>query len=103
MLLTVLLYSNYQVLFNKGGRKFGFLSLSPLDCLPALRALNPKASEEGGCFEAASGLALAHNNALKSVLTSLEQIFKGFKYCYSNFYDWLDERINNPSKYGMYI
>ncbi|TXG61709.1 hypothetical protein EZV62_013072 [Acer yangbiense] len=90
-----------QVLYKKGGRKFGFLSLSPLGCLPALRALNPKASEEGGCFEAASELALAHNNALKSVLTSLEQIFKGFKYCYSNFYNWLDDRINHPSKYGF--
>ncbi|KAK1549620.1 hypothetical protein Q3G72_004964 [Acer saccharum] len=90
-----------QVLYQKGGRKFGFLSLSPLGCLPALRALNPKASEEGGCFEAASELALAHNNALKSVLTSLEQIFKGFKFCYSNFYNWLDDRIKHPSKYGF--
>ncbi|KAK2645108.1 hypothetical protein Ddye_020303 [Dipteronia dyeriana] len=90
-----------QVLYKKGGRKFGFLSLSPLGCLPALRALNPKASDEGGCFEAASALALAHNNALKSVLTSLEQILKGFKYCYSNFYNWLDDRINYPSKYGF--
>ncbi|TXG61708.1 hypothetical protein EZV62_013071 [Acer yangbiense] len=90
-----------QVLYKKGGRKFGFLSLTPLGCLPALRALNPKASEEGGCFEAASALALAHNNALKTVLTSLEQIFKGFKYCYSNFYNWLDDRINHPSKYGF--
>nr|POF03217.1 gdsl esterase/lipase 5 [Quercus suber] len=44
-----------QVLYEKGGRKFGFLSLSPL----------------------------------------------GFKYCNSNFYDWLQDRINNPSKYGF--
>nr|XP_016459169.1 PREDICTED: GDSL esterase/lipase 5-like [Nicotiana tabacum] len=53
-----------QELYEKGARKFGFLSLSPLGCLPALRALNPG----GGCFEAASDLALAHNNALQHIL-----------------------------------
>ena len=84
-------------------RKFGFLSLSPLGCLPALRAANPKGNEEGGCFEEACALALAHNNALKAVLTSLEHLFKGFKYCNSNFYGWLEDRINNPGKYGVYI
>ncbi|XP_028051800.1 GDSL esterase/lipase 2-like isoform X3 [Camellia sinensis] len=90
-----------QELYEKGGRKFGFLSLSPLGCLPALRAANPKGNEEGGCFEEACALALAHNNALKAVLTSLEHLFKGFKYCNSNFYVWLEDRINNPSKYGF--
>ncbi|PON97051.1 Lipase [Trema orientale] len=89
-----------QVLYRKGGRKFGFLSLSPLGCLPALRALSPKANE-GGCFEEACALALAHNNALSSVLRSLEYMLKGFKYCNSNFYDWLHDRINNPTKYGF--
>ncbi|XP_055960685.1 GDSL esterase/lipase 5-like [Mercurialis annua] len=87
-------------LYEKGARKFGFLSLCPLGCLPALRAMNPKASE-GGCFEAASSLALAHNNALRAVLTSLQHLFKGFKYCNSNFYNWLNDRINNPTKYGL--
>ncbi|XVE70771.1 hypothetical protein DITRI_Ditri10aG0097700 [Diplodiscus trichospermus] len=89
-----------QVLYEKGARKFGFLSLSPLGCLPSLRALNFK-ENEGKCLEAASALAQAHNNALKAVLTSLEHILPGFKYCNSNFYEWLDDRINNPSKYGF--
>lgn len=95
----------FQVLYEKGGRKFGFLSLSPLGCLPALRVLNPKASEleGGGCFEGACELALAHNNALKAVLTSLEYLLDGFKYCNSNFYNWLQDRISNPSKYGMFM
>ncbi|XP_057430364.1 GDSL esterase/lipase 5-like [Lotus japonicus] len=89
-----------QILYEKGARNFGFLSLSPLGCLPALRALNQEASN-GGCFEVASALALAHNNALSSVLTSLDHILKGFKYCHSNFYDWLQDRINNPKNYGF--
>ncbi|GAY37584.1 hypothetical protein CUMW_030170 [Citrus unshiu] len=90
-----------QVLYEKGGRKFAFLSLSPLGCLPALRALNPDKANEGGCFEAASALALAHNNALTAVLTGLEHILKGFKYCNSNFYSWLDDRITHPAMYGF--
>ncbi|KAL6331163.1 hypothetical protein AAG906_009591 [Vitis piasezkii] len=89
-----------QVLYEKGGRKFGFLSLSPLGCLPALRALNPKASE-GGCLEEACALALGHNNALSAVLRSLEHTMKGFMYSNSNFYNWLNDRINNPSKYDF--
>ncbi|KAL1364015.1 hypothetical protein HN51_012174 [Arachis hypogaea] len=89
-----------QVLYEKGARKFGFLSLSPLGCLPALRALNSK-SDKGGCFEAASALAQAHNHALSSVLKSLEQILEGFKYSNSNFYDWLQERISNPTNHGF--
>ncbi|OIT04224.1 gdsl esteraselipase 2 [Nicotiana attenuata] len=72
----------------------------------ALRALNPGVNYDneeavGGCFEAASDLALAHNNALSIVLTSLQHILQGFKYCNSNFYDWLLHRVNNPSKYGF--
>ncbi|GLT85663.1 hypothetical protein SLE2022_038460 [Rubroshorea leprosula] len=86
-----------QVLYEKGARKFGFLSLAPLGCLPALRSLNPNE----GCLEEGCGLARAHNKALRVVLTSLEYILKGFKYSNSNFYEWLEDRINNPSKYGF--
>ncbi|KAK7328682.1 hypothetical protein VNO77_22799 [Canavalia gladiata] len=89
-----------QTLYEKGARKFGFLSLAPLGCLPALRTLNLEANK-GGCFEAASTLALAHNNALSNVLTSMDNILKGFKYSNSNFYNWLQDRINNPRNYGF--
>ena len=68
--------------------------------MPALRAMNPEASN-GGCFKAASAFALAHNNALSSVLTSLEHTLRGFKYSHTNFYDWLQDIINNPANYGM--
>ncbi|KAL2503332.1 GDSL esterase/lipase 5 [Forsythia ovata] len=88
-----------QELYEKGARKFGFLSLSPLGCLPVLRAMNPKA--DGGCFEQANALAMAHNNALKTVLKNLEYLLKDFKYCNSDFYNWLQNRINNPSNYGF--
>ncbi|XP_010107079.2 GDSL esterase/lipase 5 [Morus notabilis] len=95
-----------QLLYQKGGRKFGFLSLPPLGCLPALRALNPKPKkpndeEAGGCFEEALALALAHNNALDAMLKTLHYMLKDFKYCNSNLYDWLHHIINNPTNYGF--
>jgi hypothetical protein len=74
-----------------------------LGCLPALRAANPDEANKGGCFEAASSLALAHNNALSKVVTRFNQVFKGFMYSNSNFYDWLQDKINNPTNYGMYF
>ncbi|KAL2327670.1 hypothetical protein Fmac_021097 [Flemingia macrophylla] len=87
-------------LHEKGARKFGFLNLSPLGCLPAIRALKPE-SNKGGCFEAASALALAHNNALSLVLKKLKDDLEGFMYSNSNFYDWLRDRIDNPTNYGF--
>jgi phospholipase/lecithinase/hemolysin len=88
-----------QVLYEKGARKFGFLSLSPLGCLPALRVLNP--ANDGDCFQAANALAKAHNMALRNVLSSFEQFLEGFIFCNSDFYDWLDDRVKNYSKYGF--
>ncbi|KAI4344658.1 hypothetical protein L6164_011857 [Bauhinia variegata] len=88
-----------QTLYEKGARKFGFLSLSSIGCLPALRALNPEAN--GGCFEAASALALAHNNALGIILTRLEHVLEELKYSNTHFHSWLNDRINNPTNYGF--
>ncbi|XP_030448224.1 GDSL esterase/lipase 5-like [Syzygium oleosum] len=91
-----------QELYQRGGRKFGFLSLGPLGCLPALRAANPNSNAgDGGCFEDASALAQGHNTAVNGILLSLQHIFKGFKYANSNFYEWLADRMSNPSNYGF--
>ncbi|KAF8032638.1 hypothetical protein BT93_D1533 [Corymbia citriodora subsp. variegata] len=96
------LTSAIQELYQKGGRKFGFLSLGPLGCLPALRAANPNSNAgDGGCFEDASALAQAHNNALNGILLSVQHIFNGFKYANSNFFEWLADRMSNPSSYGF--
>ncbi|PKA54061.1 GDSL esterase/lipase 5 [Apostasia shenzhenica] len=89
-----------QELYLKGARKFIFPSLCPLGCLPALRAVNPKA--DGSCFEEVSSLALAHNKALSAVLISFNHIFKGFKYAFtSGFYSWFHELVHNPSQFGF--
>lgn len=75
------------------------LRLADLGCLPAFRAVNPKA--DGGCSQDASQLALAHNQALSGVLTSFEYMHKDFKYVNFDLYDWLNDRVRNPEKYGI--
>ncbi|XP_065850258.1 GDSL lipase-like [Euphorbia lathyris] len=86
-------------LYDKGARKFAILNLSPLGCIPTLRAMNPDVS---GCFEAASALALAHNHALKTVLVNTLHRLKSIKFSNPEYsYNWLNNRIMNPSKYGF--
>lgn len=89
-----------QELYERGARKFCFIGLGPLGCLPISRALKPNATNNEGCFEELSALALAHNNALSGVLVSLEYILEGFKYVSPNVYDWISDRINHPTRYG---
>ncbi|CAM8945343.1 unnamed protein product [Rhodiola kirilowii] len=90
-----------QFLYEKGARKFGFLSLTPLGCLPALRAANPVPNANGACFEQANTLAMGHNHGLSAVLENLQQGLKGFKYSNTQFYNWFQDRINHPSQHGF--
>ncbi|KAK1262966.1 GDSL esterase/lipase 5 [Acorus gramineus] len=90
-----------QTIYEMGGKRFGFLSLPPLGCLPGTRLANSNNTVGGGCLEKASMLAMAHNNALSTTLTSLAHILSDFKYANSNFYEWLQDRIRSPSEYGF--
>jgi hypothetical protein len=89
-----------QELYTLGGRKFGFLNLGPLGCIPGIRAKNPK-NNSGGCFEDVNYLSLRHNHALDSLLNDLNCELPGFKYSNVGFYNWLLDRVENPSIYGF--
>ncbi|KAJ4717727.1 GDSL esterase/lipase [Melia azedarach] len=67
-----------EEVYEKGGRKFGFVNLCPLGCLPTTKATVPGST--GSCLEDASQLARLHNKALSEVLQELESHLKGFKY-----------------------
>ncbi|KAL6137363.1 hypothetical protein ACLB2K_062655 [Fragaria x ananassa] len=84
-------------IYNKGGRKFGFLTLDPLGCIPFSRPLG----KEGGCFEAITPYVQLHNEELPKLLQKLDTELKGFRYSLSNYNEFLSDGINNPSKYGF--
>lgn len=85
--------------YERGGRKFGFLNLGPLGCLPGIRILEPEIN--GGCLEDASTLAKLHNEALSKMLSELENQLKDFRYALYDFHTNLKERMDHPSKYGF--
>ncbi|GMY22675.1 gdsl esterase/lipase 5 [Fagus crenata] len=83
-------------IYKKGGRKYVFLGLPPLGCIPSERAL-----KQGACMEEILTLVKLHNKVLSEVLSKLVSQLKGFKYAIADFYTFLSERMDNPSKYGM--
>jgi hypothetical protein len=90
-----------QAIYKRGGRKFGFINLPPLGCLPGMRIIKPE--KNGSCLEEVSSLAKLHNIALSMLLPKLEKHLKGFRYSFFNFNINLRQRMNHPSKYGMYV
>ncbi|XP_040998895.1 GDSL esterase/lipase 5-like isoform X2 [Juglans microcarpa x Juglans regia] len=86
-------------IYSRGGRKFGFINLPPVGCLPGIRTINP--DNNGNCLEEASSLAKLHNQALSKLLQKLEKHLKGFKYSIFNLNISLRQRMNHPSKYGQ--
>ncbi|XP_028783591.1 GDSL esterase/lipase 1-like [Neltuma alba] len=77
-----------------GGRKFWVPNLAPFGCIPAMRVGN-------NCSEEANALAKLHNQELPKMLQKLETQLKGFKYSTSDFYGFLLDMSNFPSKHGL--
>ncbi|KAF3952618.1 hypothetical protein ACB098_11G157800 [Castanea mollissima] len=86
-------------IYKKGGRKYVFLGLPPWGCIPYIKAQIP--GNKGTCMEELTTLVKLHNMALSKVLPKLESQLKGFKYSTADFYSFLIERMNSPSKYGF--
>ncbi|GKD49901.1 GDSL esterase/lipase 1-like protein [Tanacetum coccineum] len=87
-------------LHKRRGRKFTFLNLGPLGCIPGIRILLNPSSDSGGCVEAASLRAKLHNQALTKSLKRLAKQLHGFKYSLYDFHTNLNQRLKHPSKYG---
>ncbi|XP_022762418.1 GDSL esterase/lipase 1-like [Durio zibethinus] len=85
-------------IYKKGGRKFGFVNLMPLGCLPSMRA---NLGRRGSCVDELTKLAQLHNKALVVALQNLKNQLGGFKYSCHNFYESVSKRLSKPSKYGF--
>ncbi|XP_015900704.3 GDSL esterase/lipase 2-like [Ziziphus jujuba] len=84
-------------IYKTGGRKFGFVNMLPISCVPYSKAL----LGGGQCFEQITPYVELHNKELPKSLQKLERELKGFKYSLLPFYTFLEQRINHPSKYGF--
>ncbi|KAK3220613.1 hypothetical protein Dsin_014583 [Dipteronia sinensis] len=96
------LTNTIKEIYEEGGRKFGFLNLLPLGCIPSMKVLIVPGSTSGNsCQEDGIELAKLHNKALSESLQELERVLEGFGYSYHDFYGSLIERMNNPEAYGF--
>ncbi|KAA8541591.1 hypothetical protein F0562_022743 [Nyssa sinensis] len=93
--LTNVLKEIYKI----GGRKIAFQNVGPLGCTPGTKATDPSLGE--GCAELPMALARQHNRMLSNTLNKLERELPGFKYSIFDYYNSLNDRILNPSKYGF--
>ncbi|KAL5583402.1 hypothetical protein UlMin_015844 [Ulmus minor] len=87
-----------QDIYKIGGRKFGFLNLVPLDCVPMTRAIEGK---NGACFDQFTPFLELHDKEFSNLLQKQQSKLKGFKYSILDFNTFLKERIDHPSKYGF--
>lgn len=74
------------------------MAVPPLGCLPRTRLM--KAGGHGSCWDEVSALARLHNKVLPGALQKLADKLQGFKYTLADTYHMLQNRIDNPSKYG---
>ncbi|XVF74239.1 hypothetical protein PTKIN_Ptkin13bG0094300 [Pterospermum kingtungense] len=58
-------------IYMRGGRKFAFINLPDLGCLPGMRIIEPE--NNGSCLEEATSLTRLHNQALTKLLLGLEK------------------------------
>ncbi|XVE51795.1 hypothetical protein DITRI_Ditri02bG0070200 [Diplodiscus trichospermus] len=86
-------------IYKRGGRKFAFINLPDLGCLPGMRII--KSENNGSCLEHATSLAILHNKALSKLPFELGKRLKGFKYSLFDFNSSLRKRMLHPSKYGF--
>ncbi|EXC01344.1 GDSL esterase/lipase 1 [Morus notabilis] len=86
-------------IYKIGGRKFGFLNMVPMGCLPAVKIVQP--GNTGSCVEKVNSLAKLHNRELLKVLQLIQRQLKGFIYSVHDLYTSFSERLENPLKYGF--
>ncbi|KAM1513007.1 hypothetical protein ACFX1Z_024494 [Malus domestica] len=86
-------------IYKKGGRKFGFANGFPLGCVPSMRILKPESL--GACVEEVTALVKLHSRVLAKDLLKLKTKLQRFRYSNANFYNQVNEIIDNPLKYGF--
>lgn len=87
----------FTELYQLGARKVALFGLTPLGCLPLVRATWGL----GSCFEKYNDIAKAYNVKLEALVNKLNKSLKGLTLVFSPLYDTVMDMINHPSKYGF--
>ncbi|KAM6585450.1 hypothetical protein CsatB_012452 [Cannabis sativa] len=87
-----------QEIYKIGGRKFAFPSMWPLACFPFARVIK---GGDYGCLDQITPYLKSHNKQLFNLLQNFQKHLNKFKYSLLDFYSFLEERMNHPSKQGF--
>nr|XP_043615561.1 GDSL lipase-like [Erigeron canadensis] len=83
-------------IYEKGGRKFGFVTTPLIGCWPAIRMRQPGET----CSKEIDDITRLHNQAFAKQLKTLGEQLEGFVYAKFDFATAISNRMKNPSKYG---
>ncbi|PIA31312.1 hypothetical protein AQUCO_05100088v1 [Aquilegia coerulea] len=93
-----------QSLLDLGARKFGFVGMPPIGCLPVIVTLNsPSAILQRGCIDEYSIAAKQFNQKLKAELKTMQNNLanSGIIIVYADIYEPLLDIIQNYKKFGF--
>lgn len=90
----------WKGLYKLGARKIGVFGVGPIGCLPFYR--NTQGGIQRKCVDSLNHKAYSFNNKLSTEINSLINTFPDAKMVYIDFYNFILDLINNPTKYGNY-
>ncbi|KAJ8756091.1 hypothetical protein K2173_024638 [Erythroxylum novogranatense] len=93
------LTQHIKEIYDLGARKFAFMNLAIMGCLPAMRIYKPETN--GSCYEEMSSKAKTHNQGLSRILFELSNYLNGFHYSLFNLAGTMKKIMNHPRKYGF--
>ncbi|GMN51624.1 hypothetical protein TIFTF001_020772 [Ficus carica] len=96
-LMSLTLKGQIKRLYNLGARKFVFVGVGVIGCIPSER--NKNKGEQ--CNEELNHWPVKYNEALKSMLRNLKFELKGINYSYFDGYAVMQNVIQKPSVYGF--
>ncbi|KAJ8756082.1 hypothetical protein K2173_024629 [Erythroxylum novogranatense] len=93
------LTQHIKEIYDLGARKFAFMKLPMMGCLPAMRIYKPETN--GSCYQDITSKASIYNQALSKILSEFTNNLNGFRYSLFDLSGTMEKIMNHPKKYGF--
>ncbi|XP_061361890.1 GDSL esterase/lipase 1-like [Gastrolobium bilobum] len=86
----------FKEVYSQGARKIAYQNVGPLGCAPESRVVST-----GACAQDLMAMAREHNQVFSEALKKLGSELPGLRYSIFDYYNAINDRVNNPVKYGL--